>query len=63
MAPHWYFTRALPRALLTAYPLAALGFRLERRIRVPLATAIAVVAGFSVLGHKEVRLAKLPCRC
>ena len=57
MPGHWYFTRALPRALLVAYPLAAMGFRLERRVRVPLAAVTAVVTAFSALGHKEVRLA------
>ena len=51
---HWYVTSALPRGLLTAAPLAAVGCVLERRVRALTAAAAAAVAGFSLLGHKEV---------
>ena len=40
---HWYFTSALPRSLLLAYPLAILGAVLERRVRVLLACAFFMI--------------------
>jgi alpha-1,6-mannosyltransferase len=55
MPGHWYLTSALPRALHAAYPLAPLGALLERRVRAPLAVALAFVLLYSNLGHKEVR--------
>lgn len=55
MALHWYFSSALPRALLGALPLALLGGVLDRRVRPSLAIALAFVALYSALPHKEVR--------
>ncbi len=50
----WYFTSALPRALLGALPLAAAGAVLERRVRAHLAAVVMYLLVYSVLGHKEV---------
>ena len=52
---HWYFTSALPRTLLGAAPLAALGPLLEPRIRSMLTVVTAYVCLYSALPHKEVR--------
>ena len=52
--PWWYFTSALPRALLGALPLAAAGSYLEARTRPLLAVVLAFVALYSWLPHKEV---------
>ena len=52
---HWYFTSALPRALLGALPLVPLGFALEPRVRWPGALALLYVALYSGLPHKELR--------
>ena len=52
---HWYFTSALPRALLGALPLCAMGAALERRARPLLSVALCYVALYSLLPHKEVR--------
>lgn len=54
MPVHWYFTSALPRALLGGYPLAAMGFLLERRVRPFVLLVTAYVAMYSLLPHKEV---------
>ena len=54
MPPHWYFSSALPRALLGALPLALLGGILERRVRPSLAIALVFVGLYSALPHKEV---------
>ena len=51
---HWYFSSALPRALLGALPLAALGCVLERRVSSRLACVILYIAAYSFLPHKEV---------
>lgn len=51
---HWYFTSALPRALLGAYPLAALAFLLEPRVRVYVLLVTIYIALYSFLPHKEV---------
>ncbi|EIE22326.1 Alg9-like mannosyltransferase [Coccomyxa subellipsoidea C-169] len=55
MPLHWYWTSALPRALLGALPLAALGVLLERRLRPHLACVALYIALYSFLPHKEVR--------
>ncbi|KAL3140566.1 hypothetical protein ABBQ32_005142 [Trebouxia sp. C0010 RCD-2024] len=52
---HWYFTSALPRALLGAYPLAALGYLLEPRVRRYVQLVTLYIALYSFLPHKEVR--------
>lgn len=54
MPAHWYFSSALPRALLGALPLALVGVVLERRVRPTAAIAVAFVALYSFLPHKEV---------
>ena len=52
---HWYFTAALPKALLSAFPLAAVGAIMERRVRPSIIIAMTFVSVYSVLPHKEVR--------
>lgn len=52
---HWYFTSALPRALLGAYPLAVLGLLWEPRVRPHILLIVAYVLLYSFLPHKEVR--------
>eukprot|EP00667_Euglena_gracilis_P008965 EG_transcript_9095 len=52
---HWYFTSALPRALLAAYPLYAAAFVAEPRFRVYSAAGLSMVALYSLLPHKELR--------
>lgn len=52
---HWYFTSALPRALLGAYPLAVLGVLLEPRVRPYVLLTTAYIVLYSFLPHKEVR--------
>eukprot|EP00897_Mesotaenium_endlicherianum_P002825 jgi/Mesen1/2570/ME000162S01701 len=52
---YWYFTSALPRALLGALPLAAVGALVEKRVRAYVAPAVAFVALYSALPHKELR--------
>lgn len=53
--PLWYFTSALPRALLGAGPLALYGGAVEPRARPLLALPLAFVAAYSLLPHKELR--------
>ncbi|KAK9813092.1 hypothetical protein WJX72_008886 [[Myrmecia] bisecta] len=55
MPPHWYWTSALPRALLGGLLLVPLGVLLERRVRPYSAIAAGYVALYSYLPHKEVR--------
>ena len=54
MPLHWYWSSALPRALLGALPLACLGGALERRVRPLLACLAAYIGAYSLLPHKEV---------
>lgn len=51
----WYFISALPRALHIAYPLAALGAFVDRRVRPAFLVALGYAALYSNLGHKEGR--------
>jgi hypothetical protein len=51
---HWYFSSALPRALLGAYPLAVLGLLWEPRVRPRVLLVVAYVLLYSFLPHKEV---------
>lgn len=53
--PKWYFHSALPRALHAAYPLAILGYFLDRRVRPMFYVAVQFVLLYSHLAHKEVR--------
>ncbi|XP_057979719.1 dol-P-Man:Man(7)GlcNAc(2)-PP-Dol alpha-1,6-mannosyltransferase isoform X2 [Malania oleifera] len=52
---HWYFTSALPRSLLAAYPLLLLGVLLDRRIRSYILPVLCFVFLYSKLPHKELR--------
>ncbi|CAG9464681.1 unnamed protein product [Pedinophyceae sp. YPF-701] len=67
---HWYFTSALPRALLLTLPLVPVGLVIEKRVRSYFSVGLAYVALYSLLGHKEVRflfpaipLLTLPAAC
>ncbi|PPR83609.1 hypothetical protein GOBAR_AA37104 [Gossypium barbadense] len=51
----WYFTSALPRSLLAAYPLFMLGVLLDRRLLPLVLPALSFVVLYSKLPHKELR--------
>lgn len=59
---HWYFTSALPRSLLIAYPLSVLGMLLDRRILRYIIPVVTFVLLYSKLPHKELRfiIASIP---
>ncbi|KAH0913755.1 LOW QUALITY PROTEIN: hypothetical protein HID58_037076 [Brassica napus] len=52
---HWYFTSALPRSLLVAYPLSLFGILLDRRVPFLVIPVISFVLLYSKLPHKELR--------
>ncbi|KAG8391492.1 hypothetical protein BUALT_Bualt01G0193300 [Buddleja alternifolia] len=52
---HWYFTSALPRSLLAAYPLFVLGILLDRRVLFYAIPVLSFVLLYSKLPHKELR--------
>lgn len=52
---YWYFTSALPRAMLGALPLTLYGLYRERRVWDLVAPTTVYVAIYSLLPHKEVR--------
>ncbi|KAI8545511.1 hypothetical protein RHMOL_Rhmol07G0045300 [Rhododendron molle] len=52
---HWYFTSALPRSLLAAYPLFLLGVFLDRRVVFYILPIVSFVLLYSKLPHKELR--------
>ena len=52
---HWYFSSALPRCLLAAYPLALLSLRTVPRARSLVGVPLLFVALYSALPHKELR--------
>ncbi|XP_073150158.1 dol-P-Man:Man(7)GlcNAc(2)-PP-Dol alpha-1,6-mannosyltransferase isoform X2 [Henckelia pumila] len=52
---HWYFTSALPRSLLAAYPLFLLGILLDRRVWFYIFPVLSFVLLYSKLPHKELR--------
>ncbi|PIA30971.1 hypothetical protein AQUCO_05300061v1 [Aquilegia coerulea] len=52
---HWYFTSALPRSMLAAYPLFLLGVILDRRIMLYVLPVFLFVLLYSKLPHKELR--------
>ncbi|KAI3444817.1 hypothetical protein Pfo_001482 [Paulownia fortunei] len=52
---HWYFTSALPRSLLAAYPLFVLGVLLDRRVLFYIIPVLSFVLLYSKLPHKELR--------
>ncbi|CAN1829415.1 Dol-P-Man:Man(7)GlcNAc(2)-PP-Dol alpha-1,6-mannosyltransferase [Linum perenne] len=49
---HWYFTSALPRSMLAAYPLFVLGVILDRRVRHFVFPAVSFIFLYSKLPHK-----------
>jgi hypothetical protein len=53
---YWYFTSALPKALLAAFPLAAAGALWERRVRPSVVIGLTYVCIYSILPHKEVSM-------
>ncbi|KAI5647521.1 hypothetical protein M9H77_33526 [Catharanthus roseus] len=52
---YWYFSSALPRSLLAAYPLFLLGAFLDRRVLFYVLPAFSFVLLYSKLPHKELR--------
>nr|XP_009765386.1 PREDICTED: dol-P-Man:Man(7)GlcNAc(2)-PP-Dol alpha-1,6-mannosyltransferase isoform X3 [Nicotiana sylvestris] len=52
---HWYFTSALPRSLLAAYPLFLFGVLLDRRVFFYILPVLSFVLLYSKLPHKELR--------
>ncbi|KAL9254995.1 Dol-P-Man:Man(7)GlcNAc(2)-PP-Dol alpha-1,6-mannosyltransferase-like protein [Drosera capensis] len=52
---HWYFTSALPRSLLLAYPLSMLSLLLDWRILPLVLPVLSFVVLYSKLPHKELR--------
>ncbi|XP_019098013.1 PREDICTED: dol-P-Man:Man(7)GlcNAc(2)-PP-Dol alpha-1,6-mannosyltransferase isoform X1 [Camelina sativa] len=52
---HWYFTSALPRSLLLAYPLSLLGALADRRLPFFVLPVLSFVILYSKLPHKELR--------
>ncbi|KAK1283366.1 Dol-P-Man:Man(7)GlcNAc(2)-PP-Dol alpha-1,6-mannosyltransferase [Acorus calamus] len=52
---HWYFTSAIPRSLLVAYPLCLVGLLLDRRILRYVLPVFSFVLLYSKLPHKELR--------
>ncbi|KAJ8565549.1 hypothetical protein K7X08_008125 [Anisodus acutangulus] len=52
----WYFTSALPRSLLAAYPLFLLGVILDGRVFFFILPVLSFVLLYSKLPHKELRL-------
>uniref|UniRef100_A0A914WVK1 Mannosyltransferase n=1 Tax=Plectus sambesii TaxID=2011161 RepID=A0A914WVK1_9BILA len=51
----WYFYSALPRALMASLVLVPIGLLLDRRLLEIVAPAVAFIAAFSFLPHKELR--------
>ena len=52
---HWYFSSALPKSLLFAYPLALVSVFFERRVRPVMFVCAFYVGLYSFLPHKELR--------
>ncbi|KAK4267923.1 hypothetical protein QN277_024642 [Acacia crassicarpa] len=52
---HWYFSSALPRSLLAAYPLSLLSLFLDRRVRSFIFPVLSFILIYSKLPHKELR--------
>ncbi|KAH1241625.1 Dol-P-Man:Man(7)GlcNAc(2)-PP-Dol alpha-1,6-mannosyltransferase [Glycine max] len=52
---HWYFTSALPRSLLAAFPLSLFGLFVDRRVRSFTFPVLAFILLYSKLPHKELR--------
>ncbi|GMP62158.1 hypothetical protein CsSME_00024360 [Camellia sinensis var. sinensis] len=52
---YWYFTSALPRSLLAAYPLFLIAVFLDRRVLFYILPVFSFVLLYSKLPHKELR--------
>jgi alpha-1,6-mannosyltransferase len=52
---HWYFTSALPRALLGSIALIPVGLILDSRVRTIAMVALVFISIYSYLPHKELR--------
>ncbi|CAH1416242.1 unnamed protein product [Lactuca virosa] len=52
---YWYFTSALPRSLLVAYPLFLFGVILDRRLSFYILPVLSFIILYSKLPHKELR--------
>ncbi|KAG6556266.1 hypothetical protein Mapa_002207 [Marchantia paleacea] len=52
---HWYFTSALPRAMMAGLPLALVGVVLERRTAKYVLPVLIFITLYSKLPHKELR--------
>ncbi|XP_050236327.1 dol-P-Man:Man(7)GlcNAc(2)-PP-Dol alpha-1,6-mannosyltransferase isoform X2 [Mercurialis annua] len=52
---HWYFSSALPRSLLAAYPLVLFGVVLDRRLLLYVFPVFSFILLYSKLPHKELR--------
>lgn len=52
---YWYFTSALPRSLLVAYPLFLFGVILDRRLLFYILPVLSFIILYSKLPHKELR--------
>lgn len=53
--PLWYFTSALPRAMMVGWPLALVGVLLERRTVKYVLPVLIFIGLYSALPHKELR--------
>ncbi|KAG0557176.1 hypothetical protein KC19_11G108000 [Ceratodon purpureus] len=53
--PLWYFTSALPRAMLAAMPLSLAGLFLEKRVVQYVLPVLSFIMVYSKLPHKELR--------
>lgn len=52
---YWYFTSALPRSLLVAYPLFLFGVIFDRRLLFYILPVLSFIILYSKLPHKELR--------
>ena len=55
---HWYFTSALPRAMLVAFPLAVYSLLFVPRTRALVVLPLLFITIYSALPHKELRFVR-----